>query len=72
LPIYPLLKNKGFDPAHVEAMGIAFEAALQSLGLTDRADPLVLIVAKKIIELGQQGERNADRLRDRTLAEIKG
>jgi hypothetical protein len=72
LPIYPLLKNKGFDPSHVEALGIAFESALQSLGLTDRSDPLVMIVAKKVIELGQQGERDPDRLRDRALAEIKG
>jgi hypothetical protein len=72
VPIYPLLKNRGFEPEQVEAMGKAFEATLRALGLTDRSDPLVMIVARKIIELGQQGERDPQRLQERALAEIRG
>jgi len=51
-------------------MSIAFEEALGKLGLKDRADPLCEIVAKKIIELGQRGERDPLRLRDQALAEL--
>ena len=42
----------------------AFEETLAQLGLVDRADPLVELVARKIIELGQQGERDPERIRD--------
>ena len=70
MPIYRLLERSGFDPEHVSAMSIAFEEALGKLGLKDRADPLCEIVAKKIIELGQRGERDPLRLRDQALAEL--
>ena len=33
-------------------------------GTVDRADPLVELVARKIIKLGQQGERDPKRIRD--------
>jgi hypothetical protein len=35
------------------------------LGLTDRTDPVTELVAKKIIELANRGERDPLRLRDR-------
>lgn len=62
--IYRLLQNSGFQPEHAEAMGQAFEHTLATLGLKDRADPLVELIAKKIIEIGQQGERDPQRMRD--------
>jgi hypothetical protein len=64
MPIYRLLQNSGFEPEHVSAMADAFEQTLPKLGLIDRADPLVDLVAQKVIEIGQQGERDAARIRD--------
>jgi hypothetical protein len=45
-------------------MGIALEMTLAALRLTDRDDPIVAIVAKRIIELAKAGERNPDLLSD--------
>lgn len=66
MPIYRLLQNCAFDPEHTKAMGTAFEQVLVVLGMKDREDPLTDIVAKKIIELAQQGIP-VEQLRDRTL-----
>ena len=67
MPIYRLFQGQGFTPGHIHAMGTAFEEALAKLGLSDRSDPIVEVVAKKIIELGQQGERDPAKLRDRAI-----
>jgi hypothetical protein len=40
----------------------AFEAALIRLGLVDRGDPLTSAVAKAIIQLAKDGERDPERL----------
>lgn len=67
MPIYPLLENSGFGPEQTKTMGEAFEDALVRLGLTDRTDPLTELVAKKVIEIGQQGERDPKRITDLTV-----
>ena len=71
MPIYALLKDRGFDPEHCQAMGVAFEGLLQELGLRDRSDPLCTLVAQKIIELGQRGVRDPKRLHELALAAIR-
>lgn len=43
-------------------MTAAFEAALSRLGLVDRGDPATVSVAKVIIELAKEGERDPERL----------
>jgi hypothetical protein len=40
------------------------EEALRDLRLVDRNDPATLLVAKRIIQLAQQGERDPIRLRE--------
>jgi len=70
MPLYPLLQNSAFDPEHCRALGAAFETCLTQLGLVDRSDPLALVVAKKMIELGQRGVRDPDRLCELACKEI--
>ena len=70
MPIHRLLEGEAFQPEHIQAMGRAFEEALGKLGLKDRSDPLVELVAKKIIELGQQGERDPTKLRDLAIKSL--
>ena len=70
MPIYPLLKQSGFQPEHAKAMGEAFEASLADTGLKNRDDPLCQLIAKKIIELGQQGIHSPELLRKFALRDL--
>jgi hypothetical protein len=52
-------------------VGVAFEAALSALRLTDRSDPIVAIVAKQIIALAKAGQSNPDRLCEQALMDVR-
>jgi hypothetical protein len=71
MPIIPLLQNEPFGPEDVKVMTTAFEGALSALRLVSRTDPLTELVAKKIIECAQTGERDPIRLRDCALKLLK-
>jgi hypothetical protein len=45
----------------------AFEDTLRELRLTNRADPASEVVARKVIELAQRGERDPVRLREQVV-----
>ena len=64
VPIRPLLKNHAFGPDEIRVLTTAFEDTLRTLRLTNRADPVAEIIARKIIELAQQGERDPVQLRE--------
>ena len=70
MPIYPLLRQSTFEPEHAQALGVAFEATLVAFGLTDRSDPLVSMIAKKIIELGRRGLRDPEQIRQQAIREL--
>ena len=60
-----------FDPEHIEAMRKAFEAACARLELSiGTGDHKTELVARRIIELTRAGERDANRLIARILAEF--
>jgi hypothetical protein len=54
--------NVWFTPEDVEALTAAFELALSKLELSDRRDPVAVVLAKYIIELAKDGERDPDAL----------
>lgn len=64
MAIYRLLKNGAFGPDDVTVLATAYEQALRALRLKDRSDPATEMIAKKIIELAQRGERDPVRLRE--------
>jgi hypothetical protein len=70
LAVYRLFQSSAFGPEEIARMTTAYEGALHVLGLADRADPLTEIVAKKIIEIAQTGERDPVRIRTKALASI--
>jgi hypothetical protein len=71
MPLYRLLQNQAFDPLQIEAMAYAFEAVCQERKLRPlQDDPQRELVAKKVIELAQRGERDPTRLRDLVLAAL--
>ena len=72
MPIRRFLEgNRSFGPGEIEVLVKAFEDALRELQLNDREDPVTLTVAKLIIELANQGERDPVRLRDRALESLR-
>ena len=70
MAIYRLLKFSAFDPEEITCMTAAYEDALRVLQLANRQDPITELVAKKIIEVAQAGERNPDSLREKALTEL--
>jgi hypothetical protein len=43
-------------------MNIAFEKAMAKLGNKSQPSEVIQVIAKRIMELGRQGERDPDRL----------
>jgi hypothetical protein len=64
MPIRYELRFEAFDPQDVEAISLAFEDALNELGLIDRTDPVVVVIAKRTIEFAKKGELDRFRLRE--------
>jgi hypothetical protein len=56
------------DSAH--AMGVAFQSACRTLGLSGRVDPLTKTLARKIVALAQHGENDPIRLCHGALASM--
>jgi hypothetical protein len=52
-------------------LAAALKDTLRQLRLVDRNDPVVTMVAKRIIELAKQGERDPIRLRDQTVRSFR-
>ena len=70
MAIYRLLKSRAFGPDEIKVLTTAYEDALRTLRLVDRSDPATEIIAKKIIELAQHGERHPIRLRERAIQSL--
>jgi hypothetical protein len=68
MPIRALLPQKhAFGPDDIVVLSTAFEDTLRALRLIDRNDPAASMVAKHIIQLAKEGERDPIRLRDGAL-----
>jgi hypothetical protein len=63
VPIREFLETDSpFGPEDLRGIGEAFSAALTELGLQDRSDPMVEMVARRIIRAAMVGERNPVKL----------
>ena len=68
MPIRPLLFGSWvFTPEEIAVIATAFEDTLSALGLVNRQDPAVTMVAKRIFELAKGGEHDPILLRDAVL-----
>ena len=72
MTIHRLFENHAFGPDEITVLTSAFADALRRLHLADRADPATDVVAKKIIELAQRGERDPIRLSERAIQALSG
>jgi hypothetical protein len=67
VPIQTILEREHgpvFEPDEIAALTAAFQAALSKLGLglVEHTDPLRTAVAKAIVELAKDGERDPEKL----------
>jgi hypothetical protein len=61
------LQGAVFDPAATHVMGEAFDCACRSLRGIGQVGSVREIIAKRIIEVAREGERDPDRLCDYAL-----
>jgi hypothetical protein len=68
MPIREYLDGHRFDPETTRAMGLAFEIACAALQLEGQNTPAKEALAKQVIDLAKQGERDPDRISEIILA----
>jgi hypothetical protein len=71
MPITEFLDGYKFDPETRRVMGLAFEMARAALRLSDRRDPVIEILAKKIIALAKDGLHDPNLLCEWVLADLR-
>jgi hypothetical protein len=69
MPIRSLLEGERavFGPEDIGTITAAFDQALERLGLVDRKDPIVLVVARTTIQLAKEGERDPKCLSEKVV-----
>ena len=71
MPITPFLQGFECDAETKRVMGVAFEMARVSLGISSPSDRTNEIIARRIIELAKAGERNPDLLCEGVLKQLR-
>ena len=71
MPIRAFIGDASFTPEQLFALNEAFTSALAELKVRGRQDPLAEMVAKKIIEIAQLGERDSKRLCELSINDIR-
>jgi len=72
--IHTLLErgNVWFEPEDIAKLVAGFESALTNLGLKERNDPATTQVAKLIIQLAKDGQRDPKHLAERATRIVRG
>jgi hypothetical protein len=60
-----------FRPEDIAQLGASLESALADLGIKDRNDPTTTLVAKLIIQLAKDGDRNPMSLAKRAIEIVR-
>ncbi len=72
MPIRKYIPGATFDPEAIKDMITAFERIRVVLNLENDYDPLVEVVAKKVISLASQGCLEPKEIQRRVIADIEG
>ncbi len=72
MPIRKYIPGATFDPEAINDMITAFERIRVVLNLENDYDPLVEVVAKKVISLASQGCLEPKEIQRRVIADIEG
>jgi hypothetical protein len=68
--IVPLIADMSFDPQTVELVEAAFDHVCLSLNDIGQPDIVKEVIARRIIEVAEMGERDLDRLCTRALTSL--
>ena len=71
MPLTRFLLNTSFGPEEIAVLVAAFEGVLRELDFADCAGPAAEM-ARKVVELAKQGERDPIRLRKRVIEALSG
>ena len=71
MPIRKYIPGATFDPETIKDMTTAFERIRVVLNLENAYDPLVEVVAKKVISLASQGCLDPKEIERRVIADIE-
>src|SRR5262249_16844459 len=69
MPMQGLLDAEGavFDPEDIKAIAAAFDTALERLKVTDRKSAMAHLVAKTVIQIAKEGERDPERVSEKVI-----
>jgi len=70
MPIRPYLDGHKFDSETIRRLGLAFEITRAALKVQEPDEAAKEIIAKELIELAKQGERDPNCLSERALRMI--
>jgi hypothetical protein len=73
MPIRGLLDvdSAAFDPEDITAITAAHEMALKRLGVNDRKSAMAFLIAKTVIQIAKDGERDPKRLSERLIRSLQ-
>ena len=63
--------DASFGPEDITQLAAGLKSALTALGIKDRNDPTTTLVAKLIIQLAKDGERDPNRLAERATGIVR-
>jgi len=64
------LQSSVFGPEAIERMATAYENTLRTVRLNEEAGPVNEVIAKKIVEIAQSGERDPARITALALKQL--
>jgi hypothetical protein len=70
MPIQRLLQNLELEAEAFTRLVRAYEKTLHALRLVDRTDPITELVARKVIEIGRSGGRDAAEISSLALRQL--
>jgi hypothetical protein len=68
--VIPFFKVRAFEPQATQIMGAAYDKACETLHDVSQAALVKEIIAKRIVEIAQTGERDPEQLCVRALLEL--
>ncbi len=70
MPIRKFLDGQPFDPERIQSMSEALAGVLTALEIK-QGDDLIVVVAKRILELAHEGEHDPERLKSAVLRDFR-
>lgn len=62
MAIYGMLRTASFSPQDNERLAAAYEDALHALRIVNRADPITVVIAKRIIDAAKNRVHDSNEL----------